>query len=283
MKLAFIGGGNMGSAIIRAIINKKIISAEDITVSDVDASKLKSLAKELKVNTIGKNVEAISATDVIVLAVKPQILPGVLDELKGAIAETQLIVSIIAGATIKAIRKGLKHESVVRVMPNTPAQIGQGISAWTATEEVTPNQKKMAESILSAMGKQVYFEDEKYLDMATAVSGSGPAYIYLMIEALTDAAVHIGLPRQQAERWLCTGGDIANHPNGHRSGKVSGTISRVQGKTVHAGVVERRQIDRSLNVFSKNPPASPRQINVLRVHNAGLRHDAVECFGDRQQ
>ena len=202
MKVAFIGGGNMGGAIIRAITDKKIASAEDIMVSDVDPSKQKKLAKELKVKTTGKNVEAVSAADVIVICVKPQILPGVLAELKGAIAKTQLIVSIIAGATIKTIRKGLKHESVVRVMPNTPAQIGRGISAWTATEEVTPDQKKMAESILSAMGKQVYFEDEKYLDMATAVSGSGPAYIYLMIEALTDAAVHIGLPRQQAEEMV---------------------------------------------------------------------------------
>ena len=202
MKLAFIGGGNMGGAIIKAIIDKKITSADDIVVSDVDASKLKGMAKELKVKTTSNNIEAISDADIIILAIKPQILGNVLQELEGQIASNQLVVSIIAGATIKTICKGLKHEDVVRVMPNTPAQIGQGMSAWTATNEVTAEQKKMATVILNALGKQIYFEDEKYIDMATAVSGSGPAYIYLIIEALTDAAVHIGLPRQQAEELV---------------------------------------------------------------------------------
>ena len=202
MKLAFIGGGNMGGAIIRAIIDKKVALPDDIVVSDVDASKLKGMAKELKVKTTGNNVEAICEANIIVLAIKPQILNNVLDELKGQIAADQLVLSIIAGATIKTICKGLKHEAVVRVMPNTPAQIGQGMSAWTATEKVSAKQKKMAEEILNALGKQLYFEDEKYIDMATAVSGSGPAYIYLIIEALTDAAVHVGLPRQQAEELV---------------------------------------------------------------------------------
>ncbi|MCK5430915.1 MAG: pyrroline-5-carboxylate reductase [Anaerolineales bacterium] len=202
MKLAFIGGGNMGSAIIKAVIDKQIALADDIVVSDVDTSKLKNMAKELNVKTISNNVEAICKADVIILAIKPQILSKVLEELKGQIANNQLVVSIIAGATIKTICKGLKHENVVRVMPNTPAQIGKGMSAWTTTDAVTTAHRKMAEAILNALGKQIYFEDEKYMDMATAISGSGPAYIYLIIEALTDAAVHIGLPQQQAEELV---------------------------------------------------------------------------------
>ena len=202
MKLAFIGGGNMGSAIIKAVIDKQIALADDIVVSDVDTSKLKNMAKELNVKTISNNVEAICKADVIILAIKPQILSKVLEELKGQIANNQLVVSIIAGATIKTICKGLKHENVVRVMPNTPAQIGKGMSAWTTTDTVTTAHRKMAEAILNALGKQIYFEDEKYMDMATAISGSGPAYIYLIIEALTDAAVHIGLPQQQAEELV---------------------------------------------------------------------------------
>ncbi|MFC1906098.1 pyrroline-5-carboxylate reductase [Chloroflexota bacterium] len=202
MKLAFIGGGNMGGAIIKAIIDKKVASADDIVVSDVDASKLKGMTKELKVKTTNNNTEAICEADVVVLAIKPQILSNVLEELKGQVSSNQLVVSIIAGATIKTICKGLKHEGVVRVMPNTPAQIGQGMSAWTTTDTVTTIQKEMATAILNALGKQIHFEDEKYIDMATAISGSGPAYIYLIIEALTDAAVHIGLPRQQAEELV---------------------------------------------------------------------------------
>jgi len=202
MKLAFIGGGNMGGAIIKAIVDKKIALADDIVVSDVDISKLKGMAKELKAKTTGNNIVAICEADVIVLAIKPQILSKVLEELKGQIASNQLVVSIIAGATLKTICNGLKHEGVVRVMPNTPAQIGAGMSAWTATDAVTTKQKEMAETILNALGKQIYFEDEKYIDMATAISGSGPAYIYLIIEALTDAAVLIGLPRQQASELV---------------------------------------------------------------------------------
>jgi pyrroline-5-carboxylate reductase len=160
------------------------------------------MAKELNVKTTSNNVEAICKADTAVLAIKPQILSNVLDELKGKIAENQLVISIIAGATIKTISKWLKHENVVRVMPNTPAQIGKGISAWTAADAVTAEQKKMTEVILSGLGEQIYFEDEKYIDMATAVSGSGPAYIYLIIEALTDAAIYIGLPPQQAEKLV---------------------------------------------------------------------------------
>jgi pyrroline-5-carboxylate reductase len=202
MKLAFIGGGNMGGAIIKAIIDRKIVPPDDTVLSDVDASKLKRIQKECKIKTTGDNVEAICEADAIILAIKPQILDSVLDELKGQTAASQLVISIIAGATIKTISEGLKHESVVRIMPNTPAQIGQGMSVWTAADAVTAGQKKMAKAILNALGKQIYFEDEKFIDMATAVSGSGPAYIYLIIEALTDAALHIGLPRHQAEELV---------------------------------------------------------------------------------
>ncbi|MFC1978463.1 pyrroline-5-carboxylate reductase [Chloroflexota bacterium] len=202
MKLAFIGGGNMGGAIIKSIVDKKIALPDDIVVSDVDASKLKAIAKDLKVKTTRNNTEAVNDADVIMLAIKPQILSNVLEELEGQISENQLVVSIIAGATINTICNGLKHTAVVRMMPNTPAQMGEGMSVWTATAGVSAEQKRLAEAILDTLGKQIYFEDEKYIDMATAVSGSGPAYIYLIIEALIDAAVHIGLPRQQAEEMI---------------------------------------------------------------------------------
>jgi pyrroline-5-carboxylate reductase len=202
MKIAFIGGGNMGGAIIKAIIEKKIADPSDIVVSDIDTAKQKSIAKELKVKTVGDNAKAVKNVDVVILAIKPQILSSVLEGLRGKMAEDQLVISIIAGATTKTISKGLKHDIVVRVMPNTPAQISEGMSVWTATDEVTTEQEEMATTILNALGKQIYFEDEKYIDMATAISGSGPAYIYLIIESLTDAAVHIGLPRQQAEELV---------------------------------------------------------------------------------
>ena len=120
-------------------------------------------------------------------------------ELKGRFIHDQLVISIIAGTSISTISAGLGHRSVIRVMPNTPAQIGQGMSVWTASEEVSQQQQGIARSILGALGKEIYVPEEKYIDMATAVSGSGPAYIFLVIEALVDAAVHIGLHHEMAE------------------------------------------------------------------------------------
>ncbi|GAG29909.1 unnamed protein product, partial [marine sediment metagenome] len=119
--------------------------------------------------------------------------------LEGRFTRGQLVLSIVAGAAMATIARGLGHRSVVRAMPNTPAQIGQGMSVWTASSEASQRQKGTARSILGAMGREIYVPDEKYIDMATAVSGSGPAYIFLVIEALVDAAVYIGLPHEMVE------------------------------------------------------------------------------------
>ena len=144
------------------------------------------------------NREAVTTSEVVVLAIKPQNLAEVMTELNGQLKSAQLVLSIIAGTGINTLRLGLKHSCIVRAMPNMPAQIGEGISVWTATPEVTQQQKERASSILGAMGKAIYVDDEKYIDMATAVSGSGPAYFSLMVESLVDAAAHIGLPRDMA-------------------------------------------------------------------------------------
>ena len=136
------------------------------------------------------------------LAIKPQNLAEVMAELNGRLTQKQLVLSIIAGTRIGTLRQGLNHNCVVRAMPNTPAQIGEGISVWTTTPQVTKTQKDWAGSILGAMGKEIYVDDEKYLDMATAVSGSGPAYVFLFVESLVDAAVDIGLPHDMAQKLV---------------------------------------------------------------------------------
>jgi pyrroline-5-carboxylate reductase len=139
---------------------------------------------------------------VIVLAIKPQNLPAVMAGLTGCFGPAQLVLSIIAGARISTLCQGLSHQHVVRAMPNTPAQVGAGISAWTATGNVSQEQRGWARAILGAMGREIYFDDEKYLDMATAVSGSGPAYFFLLAESLVAAAVDIGLPQPEAEEMV---------------------------------------------------------------------------------
>ena len=188
----------MGEAILAAILSRGVSSKEEITVSDVSEARLKHLEQKYGMAVTSDNREALTKGDVIILAVKPQNLDGVLAGLKGALRSPQLVVSIIAGVRIGTLCQGLDYAPVVRVMPNSPAQIGEGMSVWTATLEVTGQQRDWAASVLGAIGKEIYVDDEKYLDMATAVSGSGPAYIFLLAEALISAAVAIGLSPEMA-------------------------------------------------------------------------------------
>ncbi|GAI76564.1 unnamed protein product, partial [marine sediment metagenome] len=202
MKIAFIGGGVMGEAMIRGILNKGLTTPQDIIVNDVSAARLASLKKEYRVRVTDDYGIAVKDSNIVVIAVKPQNLAELMPELEGRFTRGQLVLSIVAGAAMATIAKGLEHRSVVRAMPNTPAQIGQGMSVWTASSEASQRQKGMARSILGALGREIYVPDEKYIDMATAVSGSGPAYIFLVIEALVDAAVKIGLPHEMVEELV---------------------------------------------------------------------------------
>jgi pyrroline-5-carboxylate reductase len=202
MKISFIGGGNMGEAIFSSLLNSGKTSPADVTVSDISAERREYLEKNYGIAVTSDNREAAGAGEVIVLAVKPQNLAEVMSGMKGCFGAGQLVLSIIAGATIKAISEGLGCRCIVRVMPNTPAQIGRGMSVWTATPGVTASQKETAGVILKSIGREIFVDDEKYLDMATAVSGSGPAYFFLFVEALTAAAQEIGLSRAVAEELV---------------------------------------------------------------------------------
>jgi pyrroline-5-carboxylate reductase len=200
-KIAFIGPGVMAEAMIAGLLNKKLANAENIVASGPREERSVELHKKYGVKTTTDNASAISLADVVVLSVKPQRLSEVMKGLKG-IQSDALILSIVAGASIKKISTGLKHKSVVRSMPNTPGQIGEGITVWTSSKEVTEEQQRMARGILGALGEEVFVEDEGYLDMATALSGSGPAYVFLFTEALIDAGVHMGFPRRIAEQLV---------------------------------------------------------------------------------
>ena len=151
------------------------------------------LQKKYGINSTTDNATVASQADVVVLSVKPQRLSEVMKGMRG-IRPDALVLSIVAGASMKKIASGLKHKAVVRSMPNTPGQIGEGITVWACSKEVTEEQQDMARKLLGAMGEEVFVEDESYLDMATALSGSGPAYVFLFTEALIDAGVHMGFP-----------------------------------------------------------------------------------------
>ncbi len=195
----FIGGGAMGEAILSAILKNGLSQPRGVCVSDVSESRRQYLEKKYNVAVTGDNRLAAANRDVVILAIKPQNSSEVLAGLNGCLKSGQVVLSIIAGTRIDTLCQRLNHQHIVRAMPNTPAQIGEGMSAWTATTEVTDQQKSWARSILDVMGKEIYFDDEKYLDMATAVSGSGPAYFFLFVDSLIESAIAIGLPPEVAE------------------------------------------------------------------------------------
>jgi pyrroline-5-carboxylate reductase len=202
MKIAFIGGGNMGEAMLAAMMSKNLATSRDITVSDISEGRRQFLSQKYTVKVSNNNLQAIAGADIIILAIKPQILTGVMAELTGHLKPNQLVLSIIAGARINTLQQGLDHKAIVRSMPNTPAQIVEGVTVWTATTSVSDKQKKTVGDILEAMGKEFYASEESVLDMATAVSGSGPAYLFYFVEAMIDAAVKIGLPRDMAKEMV---------------------------------------------------------------------------------
>ena len=196
--IAFIGGGVMAEAMIQGLLNKKTIRPDGITVSEPREKRRLEIAARYNIHATGDNCQAAQSGEIIVLSIKPQILARVLPELKGQLRPEQLVLSIIAGGRIGTIAEGTAHAAVVRAMPNTPAQIGEGVTVWTATTSVSASQREEASAVFRSLGKEIFVEEEKYLDMATAVSGTGPTYVFLVLEALIDAAVHLGFSRDIA-------------------------------------------------------------------------------------
>ncbi len=202
LNVAFIGAGAMASAMIGGLLARRDVEAGGVIASDRHQERLDAVGGQFGVRTTLDNRGAARQAQVVVLSVKPQVLPGVLAELRGAVEPGALVVSIVAGATIASIATGLGHRAIVRTMPNTPAQVGEGMTVWTATPEVSDGQREQARAIVAALGRQLVVEEEKFLDMATAISGSGPAYVFLMMEALIDAAVHLGFSRDAAREMV---------------------------------------------------------------------------------
>lgn len=201
-KITFIGPGVMAEAMIAGLIRQGVASPEALTAAGPRLERLEELQAHYAIAINTNNAEAAHQADVVVLSVKPQRLDKVLINLKGLLQPTALVLSIIAGASIDKISEGLQHRVVVRAMPNTPAQIGEGITVWTAAPETSLEQRAMARQILLALGQEIFVEEENYLDMATALSGTGPAYVYLFMEAMVDAGVHMGFPRRIAEQLV---------------------------------------------------------------------------------
>lgn len=198
MKISFIGGGKMAEAMISGILANGISKPTDIYVADPLESRRKQLSNSHGISVTTDNLDAVGHGTLIVLAIKPQTLSEVLKELKDSIGTEQTILSIVAGAPIATLASGLNHEKIVRVMPNMPAQIGAGISLWVATPTIEDSFRKAVSTIIDTLGQQLEVSDEKYLDMSTALSGSGPGYVFLFLESMIKAGVRIGMPIEMA-------------------------------------------------------------------------------------
>jgi pyrroline-5-carboxylate reductase len=201
-KITIIGPGQMAEAMISGLLREKAARPENLLASGPTQSRLDTLTEKYHIQVSDDNAASVVDADVVVLAIKPQTLDRVMAQLQGKIPTNALVLSIIAGAPMAKIINGLSHLAVVRSMPNTPARIGRGITVWTASSAVSDVQKSAASTILGALGDEIFMDEEKYLDMATALSGTGPAYIFMFMEAMVDAGVHLGFPRRVAEELV---------------------------------------------------------------------------------
>jgi pyrroline-5-carboxylate reductase len=198
--IGFIGAGNMAYAIISGLMNNGV-AATQIKISDTDKTLLSLRKKEFQLEIFTDNLELAKRCDVLIFAIKPQILADVCRQLKGALNPKTLIISIAAGVRTADINRWLgDNQAIVRAMPNTPALLNQGISGSFANEKVSDGQKKLAHTILQSVGKNLWVVEENQLNAVTAVSGSGPAYFFLMIEAMTKAGVSLGLDEKMAQK-----------------------------------------------------------------------------------
>ena len=197
--IAFIGAGVMGEAMIKGLLHQQGIAPGSVMAADPNQQRLAEVSAAYGVRCTTDNQAAADEADILVLSIKPQVMGKVLPQLRGRVADLRLILSIVAGVPIQTIAQGLGNPCVVRSMPNTPGQIGAGITLWTASQQVGAEQRAQTELLLGAMGEHIFAEDERFLDMATALSGSGPAYVFMFMEALIDAGVHMGFSRRDAE------------------------------------------------------------------------------------
>jgi len=198
LTIATIGSGVMAEAIIAGLLRGRLVDPGQLVASHPRPERRDQLVATHGIRTVASNIEAVAGADVVILAIKPQMLARVGREIGPGLEPGQLVLSVLAGATTKALTTALGHEQVVRSMPNTPARLGKGMTVWFATPGVTADQRAQAAALLGALGVQLEVDDEKLVAMATAVSGTGPTYVFLVMEALIDAAVHLGFPRHIA-------------------------------------------------------------------------------------
>ena len=242
MKLGFIGTGNMASAIMGGIIKNNVIPAEEIIGADLFAPGRERAQKEYGINVTADNKEVAQKAETIILSVKPQFYESVIADIKDVVTDKQIIITIAPGKTLAWLAEQFgKDVKIVRTMPNTPAMVGEGMTAATPNEHVTKEELDYACKILSAFGK-VEVVTEHMMDAVVAVSGSSPAYVFMFIEAMADAAVAEGMPRAQAYKFAAQavlGSAKMVLETGKHPGELKDMVCSPAGTTIEAvGVLE---------------------------------------------
>ncbi|HET7684961.1 MAG TPA: pyrroline-5-carboxylate reductase [Candidatus Limnocylindria bacterium] len=198
MRVGIVGAGVMAEAMVAGLLADRAVAPAELVASHPRRDRREVLAERHGITVVGSNAEAVREAQIVVLAVKPQMLGRVMREVAPALRPEQVVLSIVAGATLRTLGIGLAHRAVVRAMPNTPAQIRRGITVWAAAEACSAAQRDLARRVLRALGSEHEVEDEEFVAMATALSGTGPTYLFAVMEALIDAGVHTGFPRELA-------------------------------------------------------------------------------------
>ncbi|MBA4180274.1 MAG: pyrroline-5-carboxylate reductase [Anaerolinea sp.] len=250
MKVAIIGGGVMGEAILSAALERGVFEKDSVTVCELVEARRAVFQGVYGVNSTRDCAPSMAEADLVILSVKPQDMHSI----RGTLRDDSLLLSIMAGVTIRTIGSELGHQRIVRVMPNTPVAAKAGMSVWTATEDVTTGQRELARGLLGAIGREIYVDDEKKLDMATAVSGSGPGYVFLFIEAMIDGAVSIGLTRAQASEMV---------------------LQTVYGSAVYAQETGRAAAELRANVTS---PAGTTAAGLFELEKGAVRASIIQCI-----
>jgi pyrroline-5-carboxylate reductase len=219
VRLVFVGVGVMAESMIAGLLKRRLVAPAQVSGSHPRAARRAELEAKYGIHVVEDNREAVardvsvSAADaeagageasgaIVILAVKPQKLGGVLSELKDALRPNDLVLSIVAGARIETMAGALLHPAIVRAMPNTPAQVGEGMTVWTATAQVDETRERQVAAMLGALGREMRVAEERQIDMATALSATGPTYIFLVMESLVDAGVHMGFSREVARELV---------------------------------------------------------------------------------
>jgi pyrroline-5-carboxylate reductase len=197
MRVGIVGAGVMAEAMVAGLLADRVPPGQ-VVASHPRRDRREALAARHGIRVVARNADAVADAEIVVLAVKPQMLAAVMREVGPALRDGQVVLSIVAGATLRTLSAGLAHAAVVRAMPNTPAQIRRGIAVWAATAACSAAQRDLARNVLRALGEEKEVADEEFVAMATALSGTGPTYLFAVMEALIDAGVHLGFPRELA-------------------------------------------------------------------------------------